>query len=345
MKKILVCLSLAMCVSSMSAQHECEFKLTDLIEDSGFVGIEVSFSNAEPVNGMEYELTFPSNVSFDGLEPGSRNIKGKVGRTDANLWTASTNVLEQRVKVGAYVTLGFKDTEGKEVTEMTAGDLSDVYVAWFEVKSGEVSLEDFTIRNVESAYKGTVRATRYEIGKVGKNGYSSFSSTKNVIVENATAYYGVVDGDVVTLTPWENNHVTKCIINEANPEKSQYPAAILKGKEGETMYGISTGFAPEIPTMDLIGTVHGIEASNVHVLTTEDGVTGFYKYSGWIPACKAYLSGAPTNAPLRVVIEDVNGIQEVAAEDLDGVIFNLNGQKVNEVKKGIHVVNGKKVMF
>ena len=46
-------------------------------------------------------------------------------------------------------------------------------------------------------------------------------------------------------------------------------------------------------------------------------------------------------------INEVTGIEEVAThETLDGaVIYNLNGQRVDNPSNGIYIVNGKKVLF
>jgi len=40
------------------------------------------------------------------------------------------------------------------------------------------------------------------------------------------------------------------------------------------------------------------------------------------------------------------GITAVGADELDGVkVYNLNGQQVKNPKKGLYIVNGKKVLL
>ncbi|MCR5270815.1 MAG: hypothetical protein K6D91_07340 [Prevotella sp.] len=41
---------------------------------------------------------------------------------------------------------------------------------------------------------------------------------------------------------------------------------------------------------------------------------------------------------------NIDGIQEVKTENENMVIFNLNGQKLNKVQKGLNIVNGKKIL-
>lgn len=42
--------------------------------------------------------------------------------------------------------------------------------------------------------------------------------------------------------------------------------------------------------------------------------------------------------------EDANGISNATVTDADGGVYNLAGQRVKEMHKGIFIVNGKKVI-
>ena len=172
----------------------------------------------------------------------------------------------------------------------------------------------------------TVVASDYALGT---NGYSSFSSANATKVTGATAYYVAVDGDVAKLTAVEGNVVP------ANT------GVILKGTEGANVT-----FAPNADVVaganELSASVSGATVSGVHVLATKSGETGFYKYTGTeIGAGKAYLEGVTLS---RVLFDTETGIENVELNNIEA-IFNLQGQKLNETKKGINIVNGKKVMF
>ncbi len=69
-----------------------------------------------------------------------------------------------------------------------------------------------------------------------------------------------------------------------------------------------------------------------------------------IPAGKAYLlvSDVPVEAPvLQFIFGDATGISSVSANgvDADKAVFNLQGQRVAQPRKGLYIVNGKKVVL
>lgn len=188
---------------------------------------------------------------------------------------------------------------------------------------------------------------KFAIGKVGKKGYSSFSGVDAYKIEGATPYYGVISEDAQTIVLKEFDDAVVL----------PFTGAVLKGTEGTTIYATNViDLAPGLTVKsdfkatsrvanDRFGFT--VEPKTVHVLSTVDNVPGFYLYDGtYLLGNKAYIDKGQDLAPVRMVFDDeVNGISEVNDEESQTVIFNLQGQKVNEVKKGIHIVNGKKVMF
>lgn len=282
-----------------------------------------------------------NSISFDVLIPqGLTVVKETVRGVTRPVTTANTDLKDATsitVNGDNVESFGFQIKTNAIDDQFYEGDNVGVKVKASVDYKGVPGLN-----HVSSAYQetSTFIPTKFRIGELGANGYSSYSSSKNVVIEGEeenpiTSYYAKYDGENVVLTK------TDVVSNEVG--------AILKGKEGATIYGICAENADDPKDAnDLVASIRGIDASTVnepiHVLSTEDGVTGFYKWNGWIPASKSYLKGI-TNPVAKVIIRDETGIEEICAEDLDGVIFNLNGQKVNEAKKGIYVVNGKKVMF
>ena len=53
--------------------------------------------------------------------------------------------------------------------------------------------------------------------------------------------------------------------------------------------------------------------------------------------CHIYFIDAEIGEPLA------DGINSIAADRLNGTIYNMNGQKVNKAQKGLYIINGKKV--
>lgn len=106
----------------------------------------------------------------------------------------------------------------------------------------------------------------------------------------------------------------------------------------------------------LKGTLVNTTVSTVEGEYTNFGLSGgsFVKMNnGTVKAHKAYLpiltSAVPSDARLNIVFEDDNtttGIQTMnnVHRTMDNV-YNLNGQRVNNAKKGLYIVNGKKVVI
>ena len=88
-----------------------------------------------------------------------------------------------------------------------------------------------------------------------------------------------------------------------------------------------------------------------YVLANKSAGVGFYKLQNGvtIPAGKCFLAVANTSAPefLGFGGDDATGINAVNGEGftVNGEFYNLNGQRVAQPKKGLYIVNGKKVVI
>ncbi len=169
--------------------------------------------------------------------------------------------------------------------------------------------------------------------------YAPYALDFSTLSSNFTAYTATLDESTVTLTP-----------------VSDVPAntgVVLKGTAGS--YNIPWAASSE--------TVQGSLTGNASAATAYDGVTGYDLYmlaingeneaqftkvtSGTIAAGKAYLPVAQGSGvkAFNVVFNDtataVNEVSSKAAAE-DAVIYNLAGQRMNKVQKGINIINGKK---
>ncbi|MBQ6226840.1 MAG: hypothetical protein IJJ73_11135 [Bacteroidaceae bacterium] len=104
------------------------------------------------------------------------------------------------------------------------------------------------------------------------------------------------------------------------------------------------GSVPNIEGNDLKGTAEDIEAAGKYVLTQPEGkVIGFYLADqGTIKAGKAYLEGA-SGIKAFLFNDEATGISNVNVNE-NGAIYNLAGQRLNKMHKGINIINGKKVL-
>lgn len=82
--------------------------------------------------------------------------------------------------------------------------------------------------------------------------------------------------------------------------------------------------------------------------STTSGI-GFYKMNGTASANKAYLpyphvAGTSVKGFSLVAGDEVDGIQSIDIEQTNAPIFNLAGQRVQKVQRGLYIIGGKKVI-
>ena len=102
------------------------------------------------------------------------------------------------------------------------------------------------------------------------------------------------------------------------------------------------------------GTVTGA-AGNIYALAEKNDVVGFYRVGDnvTVPAGKGYLvigsgSGSGNVKAFYGFDEDdatsINEELRVKNEESEAVIYNVAGQRMNKVQKGINIINGKKTI-
>ena len=91
------------------------------------------------------------------------------------------------------------------------------------------------------------------------------------------------------------------------------------------------------------------DGATIYALANKDNVVGFYPVASnvIIPAGKAYLEIIESKAPVKGFFAlggVADAINNIAVEKANGTIFNIAGQKVQNITKGgLYIVNGKKV--
>ena len=187
---------------------------------------------------------------------------------------------------------------------------------------------------------------------IGTDAYPAFGSTPVSYVGEAE-YATMYD----TTTGYTLNGDVKAYVATTNPK---YPNLILTKIENvpaKTPVILNGTYfnkiAAELPALnidnDLKGTDVDTEANGTqYVLAKKDDKVGFYKAdSGTIAAGKAYYQ-SPSNVKAFYFdfADDATGIENLNNQNtLNTPIYNLAGQRVNKMQKGINIVNGKKVLF
>lgn len=181
-----------------------------------------------------------------------------------------------------------------------------------------------------------------------ENYYSTFYSGNNAyeLPYYVTAYTGRVEGNVLKLVQMEDDIIP--------PGE----AVILKSTEKQFYleYYQPSPFFPDIPDKSEDNELSGTDeettlGANNYALSLGQYGVGFYDWSGrTIGANKAYLTLPGSQlAPGRsfgMVFDDgtVTGIPTtILDQPQDDVIYNLQGQKVDESCKGLIIKNGQKV--
>ena len=183
-----------------------------------------------------------------------------------------------------------------------------------------------------------------------------------------TAFTGKINGEWLMLNPVEGVIPAKTAVVLKGAEgyygfavaaEEVIPDGALKINDDEEdgSKALAKAWAAPIEDNDLKGAAEDIDAVGKYVLANKDKEgndlpIGFHKaVSGTIKAGKAYLE-VPEGSSVKGFIfafgdEDPTGINTIDNGQLtiDNEIYNLAGQRVQKMQKGINIVNGKKVMF
>ena len=174
--------------------------------------------------------------------------------------------------------------------------------------------------------------THSKVFFVGDAGYATMYDTTSGYELNgdAKAYVATLNKTWLDLTEVEGVPV-------ATP-------VVLKG----TYYNKVAANLPAISVPnDLKGTDTDIKADGtMYVLAKLDGKAGFYKAEGTIAAGKAYYQSTSGAKAFYFEGGDATGISDVNVNlNEDNAIYNITGQRLQKMQKGINIVNGKKVLF
>lgn len=160
--------------------------------------------------------------------------------------------------------------------------------------------------------------------------------------EGVTASTATVEGTTIVLTP----------VDGAVPAHTP----VILSADAATNFQISgypTTAPAELTAGALVGTYEDTSAPDgSYVLQNQGGKVGFYLVdtnvaSPFVRANRAYLVAPDNTGRVKAYIfgNNADGIQNVNVEAGDAVIFNIAGQRVNDVSKGVYIVNGKKVVI
>lgn len=208
--------------------------------------------------------------------------------------------------------------EEVDPSTITAGTFDVTLTRTFSVGWNTVCLP-FAIADIEEFFGDGAKAYNF-------SGYNS---------ETKVLSFSTVDA-LVTSTPY--------LVYV--PTEKNYSAATLSNV---TLSDAAAGSVAQSP-ITLVGTYAPIAAGSLtgNYGVTSDGEIRKAGSSASLKGFRAYFTGVPANANARIFIDgEATGIGRITADgelQMENV-YNLSGQKVQNAKKGLYIVNGKKVVI
>jgi hypothetical protein len=271
-------------------------------------------------------------------------IKGSGENGQLSGWTGDNSVIENCYAIGETENCdGFARRGGGSTTKnsfcdkdndddaekVTAEQLASGYVA--------AKLAPVFRQNLGEEDVPCLDATHGIVTEISAAGWATqwIEDTDVTIPSGITAYAGVVNGKYLTLTAIED----KVKADEA---------VILKGDAGFYNFMPTTGAAAAAEN-DLLGSDGSVKGgAGIYALAKPEAEVGFFAVgeSVTIPAGKAYLSTAAGVKGYLFSFDNETAIANVNVNDnlIEGAIYNIAGQRLSKMQKGINIVNGKKML-
>ncbi|MBR1801343.1 MAG: Ig-like domain-containing protein [Bacteroidaceae bacterium] len=278
------------------------------------------------------------------------NSKG--GITDISKHTAFSGsvYLESEAKSSPSGTLGSSNivTDNK----ITITPTSSAKVIYIQVSTG-ARVWDIDVTYGSVTYTG-LTTTISESVTVGDAGYTSYVPSYDISIPSSVKAYiaTATSSSTVTLTEVADAPAGAALVIKADPGTyaMEFDYAGLYDEQADDTPNL-------LQASD--GTVKG-DLSTIYALGKKDGKVGFYLVADGVavPEGKAYLevAGAGVKEFLSFDFDLPTGIEAVESSELtvdNKVIYNLAGQRVDnsqftihnsQLKRGIYIVNGKKVL-
>ena len=300
-------------------------------------GDVVSFKSATATEGGKAYLFEPASALTEIVANNAAVVATAADETTEGL----KGVYEETTLTGDYYVL----SDGKFTkTSNPTINPTEAYI----VADGATASE-LTIKAVEPVNPAGTVIT------IGTGGYSTFCSSIDV------DFSGWTDVKAWVATGYNNGNMTMQRVMNAEAGTG----VLLTGEAGATA---TVAAADEVGWYSnlMVGVLEETTVSQVvgsytnFYLTTKNGTTGFFKVASagvTIGAGKAYLqlpttlankigSGASARSISLTFEDETTGISETVGHTVaNQSAFDLQGRRVAQPKKGLYIVNGKKVMF
>ncbi|MBQ9294050.1 MAG: hypothetical protein IJ219_03880 [Bacteroidaceae bacterium] len=224
-------------------------------------------------------------------------------------------------------------THGKVADNCSTTDNLATSVTTEQLASGEVA---YKLGAAWSQLLGTDNTPMptgiYPVSYVGEAGYATLYDTTTGYELNGDvkAYVAVLNSTWLDLSEIDN-------IPAGTP-------VVLKG-------GYYNKQAADLPAINVANDLKGTDTATaadgtMYVLANGSDGIGFYKAEGTIPAGKAYYQSTSGAKAFFFTADDATGIVSSLGETKEGApVFNLAGQRIQKMQRGINIVGSKKILY
>ena len=255
---------------------------------------------------------------------------------------------------GRYIANGYYNPSG--YSTYTIDHYSDHAFGTIRIKSGGMFLVDDSGHTdiYDSSYgtdanrswiAGEVTSLPVALKSIDNHGYASLYTPVAIssLPEGVKAYIATIDKSA------ERVRFTEITSIPANTGVVLYKSDCTQ----DATVDLAIGAASATTTGNVLSGVVATSAlGSQEVMTMQNGSNGlgFYKYNGTnLNGFKAYINIDATTANVKSFIfdfeDDADVILSPSGEIKDEAIYNLSGQRLNKLQKGINIVNGKKVFI
>ena len=289
---------------------------------------------------------FPKEIDCSGVTATISGAGTKTRGDDTYIRLYAKNTLQLTAPTGYYVTkVVFDHKAGSNTVTVDGGTWMSSTSTW----TGGANSVKFTIGGTSGNNQiNGFTVTLAETVTVGSAGYTTYVAKHDITFpEGVTAYIATKRGEsTVTLTSKESVPEGTAVVLEASAGTYALPAI-------KTTPDDVTGNRLQASDGSITGDGNTIFALGIGKVAPYEGQVGFFLVNSGqtVPAGKAYMeiSGGSSVKGFTFDFSDADGIQSINNEQLtmdnDKAIFNLAGQRLNKLQKGINIVNGKKVLM
>ena len=335
---------------------------------SGGASIELK-EDTDPANGAEFLLAALPEITNDDTFNSQALLVACQWPNRGNSYYFQGNSVKFNTTVPGILDVTFSNTGGSRPyrylrvngtqTSFKSGDSNNMVEATgIAVPAGEVVI-DFYIPDATDPQERSGDVVGTTMCRINKIVFTPATANVTVASTGFTTYV-----NSTYALNFEGTGITPYVIKANNAESVTLEAKTSVAAGEPVLLYAEGGATKDVPAIATATAENGnllvpgegdrityTDATPYYVLSTEGGVTGFYRANNTlVPTGKAYLNAGTAGARFFALSLDgeTTGIGAALIDNgqltIDNAVYNLNGQRVMNPAKGLYIVNGRKVV-